>query len=581
MSGPELPTSISPIEDAVACTSRAGSTRRRSSIAACSSRSANNFDALHLLGMLNHQRGKAGRGPPADHRGAQGPSALARRAVQSRAGAARAQARRRGARQHRQGAGARARSSRRAQQPRQRAARAQAPGRSGRRVRPGARARAAPCPGSHQPRQCAVRSSAVARRRSPTTTRRWRCSRAIRTRSTTAATRCGRSAARPTPSRPTTARCRRCRAIVASWINRGLALAALNRHGEALDAYRKALALAAGQRRRAFQRGAVAAHRRRLPARLRGIRVALEAHRHGCASRGFASAPWLGEVSAGGQDHPAARRAGLGRHHPVRALRAAAGARRRQGRARGAAGAQGTARGLRRRGIGDRPRRAAAAVRPALPAGEPAAGAARPSCRTCRPRFRICARASRASRAGASASRRCRRRASRSPGRAAPTTSTTATARSRLAQLEPLLATRGVSFVSIQRELRPADAEQLAANTGMLHVGGELADFADTAAVLALCDLAICVDTSVAHLAGAMGRPTYRADAVPAGLALDGRSRAQPLVSAGAAVPAAGSRRLEQCPEARERSACFAGLACYISDTDWRGVEQPGSSSGS
>ena len=35
----------------------------------------------------------------------------------------------------------------------------------------------------------------------------------------------------------------------------------------------------------------------------------------------------------------------------------------------------------------------------------------------------------------------------------------------------------GCSFISIQRELRPADAEQLQAQTGMLHVGGDLADF--------------------------------------------------------------------------------------------------------
>jgi tetratricopeptide (TPR) repeat protein len=78
-----------------------------------------------------------------------------------------------------------------------------------------------------------------------------------------------------------------------------------------------------------------------------------------------------------------------------------------------------------------------------------------------------------------------------------------------LAQLEPLLATRGVSFVSIQHEVRPTDAEQLAANAGMLHIGGELLDFSDTAAVLALCDLTISVDTSVVHLSAAMGRPTY------------------------------------------------------------------------
>jgi len=64
-------------------------------------------------------------------------------------------------------------------------------------------------------------------------------------------------------------------------------------------------------------------------------------------------------------------------------------------------------------------------------------------------------------------------------------------------------------FVSLQRDLRPADAESLSAESRVTHVGDALDDFADTAAVLALCDLVIAVDTAVAHLAGAMGRPLW------------------------------------------------------------------------
>ncbi len=39
-----------------------------------------------------------------------------------------------------------------------------------------------------------------------------------------------------------------------------------------------------------------------------------------------------------------------------------------------------------------------------------------------------------------------------------------------------------------------------------MQLGQEFSDFADTAAVIAMLDLIITVDTSVAHLAGAMGK---------------------------------------------------------------------------
>jgi tetratricopeptide (TPR) repeat protein len=76
------------------------------------------------------------------------------------------------------------------------------------------------------------------------------------------------------------------------------------------------------------------------------------------------------------------------------------------------------------------------------------------------------------------------------------------------AKLAPLFA-NAASFVSIQRDVRDADAEKLAAEPRVTHVGGELDDFSDTAAVLALCDLVIAVDTAAVHLAGAMGRPVW------------------------------------------------------------------------
>jgi tetratricopeptide (TPR) repeat protein len=77
-----------------------------------------------------------------------------------------------------------------------------------------------------------------------------------------------------------------------------------------------------------------------------------------------------------------------------------------------------------------------------------------------------------------------------------------------LSTLTPLLA-MPASFISIQRDVRNSDATQLGATTQLTHLGGELADFNDTAAVLSLCDLLITADTAPAHLAGATGRPAW------------------------------------------------------------------------
>jgi hypothetical protein len=77
-----------------------------------------------------------------------------------------------------------------------------------------------------------------------------------------------------------------------------------------------------------------------------------------------------------------------------------------------------------------------------------------------------------------------------------------------LSCLDPLLATSGAHFVSIQRDLRDGEAELLRSRS-IAHLGDELTDFADTAAVLEHVDLLISVDTAVAHLAGALGKPVW------------------------------------------------------------------------
>lgn len=78
-----------------------------------------------------------------------------------------------------------------------------------------------------------------------------------------------------------------------------------------------------------------------------------------------------------------------------------------------------------------------------------------------------------------------------------------------LRRLAGIFAAGDFEFVSIQKELRADDADVLRGHARLLHLGDELADFADTAALMSLLDLVITVDTSVAHLAGAMGRPVW------------------------------------------------------------------------
>ncbi len=79
----------------------------------------------------------------------------------------------------------------------------------------------------------------------------------------------------------------------------------------------------------------------------------------------------------------------------------------------------------------------------------------------------------------------------------------------RLETLLPLLDVPGVAFVSLQHEVRAEDAPLLQARPNILQVGPDFRDFADTAAAMAQLDAVISVDTAVAHLAGAMGKPLF------------------------------------------------------------------------
>ena len=74
-----------------------------------------------------------------------------------------------------------------------------------------------------------------------------------------------------------------------------------------------------------------------------------------------------------------------------------------------------------------------------------------------------------------------------------------------LERFATLLSVPGIDFVSVQKEASELQSALLGTH-GVVQLGQEFTDLADTAAVLAKLDLLISVDTSVAHLAGAMGK---------------------------------------------------------------------------
>jgi ADP-heptose:LPS heptosyltransferase len=78
-----------------------------------------------------------------------------------------------------------------------------------------------------------------------------------------------------------------------------------------------------------------------------------------------------------------------------------------------------------------------------------------------------------------------------------------------LSQLAILGSAGSAAFVSLQKPLPTRDLSDLKLFPGMTDLSADLADFGETAALIENLDLVITVDTSMGHLAGALGKPAW------------------------------------------------------------------------
>jgi Tfp pilus assembly protein PilF len=66
-----------------------------------------------------------------------------------------------------------------------------------------------------------------------------------------------------------------------------------------------------------------------------------------------------------------------------------------------------------------------------------------------------------------------------------------------------------VNFYGLQKELREGDRQLIHQHPQIQYLGKYIKDFKDTAALISLMDVVITVDTAIAHLTGAMGKPVW------------------------------------------------------------------------
>jgi hypothetical protein len=78
-----------------------------------------------------------------------------------------------------------------------------------------------------------------------------------------------------------------------------------------------------------------------------------------------------------------------------------------------------------------------------------------------------------------------------------------------IALLEPLMRLPGVTWVALLEHGNAALPGLRESDAPFIDLSGHLTDLADTAALISNLDLVVCVDTSLVHLSGALGKPTW------------------------------------------------------------------------